>query len=166
MVGSSCLLNESKNIQTRVPRKSVDFFDPSFVTARPQGGFPLSRKFYVRVHTRKFYSRKENRDEVWTESVGLKTWSRARFNFYFYARAIFQTLPLFYLRTEILSSYEVKITRPWKSTLRALSQSQNWPAGPWPDQSFWQKNKLFTRVFAENHLLTIRIWLIWLDSLD
>ena len=61
MVGSSCLLNESKNIQTRVPLKNVD---PSFVTARPQGGFPLSRKFYVRVHARKFYSRKENRDEV------------------------------------------------------------------------------------------------------
>ena len=64
MVGSSCLLNESKNIQTRVPRKSADFFDPSFVTTRPQGGFPLSRKFYVRVHARKFYSRKENREEV------------------------------------------------------------------------------------------------------
>ena len=22
--------------------------------------------------------------------------------------------------------------------LRALSKSQNWPAGPWPDQTFWQ----------------------------
>ena len=61
MVGSPYLLNESNKIQTRVPRKNVD---PSFVTARPQGGFPLSRKFYVRVHARKFYSRKENRDEV------------------------------------------------------------------------------------------------------
>ena len=69
MVGSPCLLNESKKIQTRVPRKNVD---PSFVTARPQGGFPLSRKFYVRVHARKFYSRKENRDEVWTEVLGLR----------------------------------------------------------------------------------------------
>ena len=23
-------------------------------------------------------------------------------------------------------------------TLRALSNSQNWPARPWPDQTFWQ----------------------------
>ena len=41
MVGSPCLLNESKNIQTRVTRKNVDFFDPSFVTARPRGGISI-----------------------------------------------------------------------------------------------------------------------------
>ena len=35
------------------------------------------------------------------------------------------------------------------SNLRALSKSQNRPAGPWPDQSFWQSDKLFPRVFAE-----------------
>ena len=33
--------------------------------------------------------------------------------------------------------------------LSALSKSQNWPAGLWLDQSFWQWNRLFSRVFAE-----------------
>ena len=37
--------------------------------------------------------------------------------------------------------------------LRALSKSQNWLAGLWLDQSFWQWNGLFLRVLAENHLL-------------
>ena len=35
------------------------------------------------------------------------------------------------------------------SNLRMLSKSQNRPAGPWPDQSFWQSDKLFPRVFAD-----------------
>ena len=34
------------------------------------GGFPLSRNFYVRVHVRKFYSRKSNSGEM--KSVELK----------------------------------------------------------------------------------------------
>ena len=32
--------------------------------------------------------------------------------------------------------------------LRALSKSQNWPAGPQPDQSFWQWKILFSRCFC------------------
>ena len=52
--------------------------------------------------------------------------------------------------------------------LRSLSISPNWPARPWPDQSFWQLISLFPRVFrAEKPLcMLFRIWLIWLDSYD
>ena len=51
--------------------------------------------------------------------------------------------------------------------LRVLSKSQNWPAEPWLDQSFWQSNRLFPRVFAEKaspSSILFRIWLMWLDS--
>ena len=42
--------------------------------------------------------------------------------------------------------------------LRALSKSQNWPAGPWPDQSFWRWNRLFATVFLlKNHLLSCQV---------
>ena len=34
--------------------------------------------------------------------------------------------------------------------LRALSKSQNWPAGPQPDQSFWQWKILFSKCFCWN----------------
>ena len=52
--------------------------------------------------------------------------------------------------------------------LGPLSISPNWPARPWPDQSFWQWISLFPRVFrAEKPLcMLFRIWLIWLDSYD
>ena len=51
--------------------------------------------------------------------------------------------------------------------LRPLSISPNWPARPWPDQSFWQWISLFPRVFrAEKPLCMLFIWLIWLDSYD
>ena len=32
-------------------------------------------------------------------------------------------------------------------------QGQNWPARPWPDQSFWQPSRLFRRVFAAKPVL-------------
>ena len=50
--------------------------------------------------------------------------------------------------------------------LRALSKSQNWPAGSWPDQTFWQ-NRLFPRGFAEQPstlCIIFRNWLIWIVS--
>ena len=34
--------------------------------------------------------------------------------------------------------------------LRALSKSQHWPAGPQPDQSFWQWKMLFSKCFCWN----------------
>ena len=49
------------------------------------------------------------------------------------------------------------------------SKIQNWPAGPWPDRSFWQWNTLFPRVLDEKRFpscILFRIWLIWLDSFD
>ena len=52
-------------------------------------------------------------------------------------------------------------------TVRALSKSQNWPAGPWPDQTFWQWNRLFPRGFAEKTSplsIIFRVWLIWMVS--
>ena len=39
--------------------------------------------------------------------------------------------------------------------LRALSIWQNWPAGPLPDQSVSEWNRLFPRVFAEKPLLPV-----------
>ena len=33
--------------------------------------------------------------------------------------------------------------------LRVLFKSQNWLARSWPDQSFWERNRLFPRVFYE-----------------
>ena len=53
--------------------------------------------------------------------------------------------------------------------LRALSKSQNWPARPWPNQTFWQWNMLFPRGFAEKPsplCIIFRIWLIWMVSFD
>ena len=53
--------------------------------------------------------------------------------------------------------------------LRALSKSQNWPARPWPNQTFWQWNMLFPRGFAEKPsplCIIVRIWLIWMVSFD
>ena len=35
------------------------------------------------------------------------------------------------------------------NSLWERSKSQNWPAKPWPDQTFWQWNGLFSRDFAE-----------------
>ena len=55
------------------------------------------------------------------------------------------------------------------TALRVHSKSQNWPAGPWPDQSFRQWNRLFPRVLAENPspwCIVFRIWLFWLDNFD
>ena len=36
-----------------------------------------------------------------------------------------------------------------RGRLRALSKSHNWLVGPWPDQSFWQINRLFPIDWAE-----------------
>ena len=46
-------------------------------------------------------------------------------------------------------------------TLRALSKSQNWPAGLWSHQTFWQWNRLFPRGFAEKPSLLCIIFRIW-----
>ena len=46
--------------------------------------------------------------------------------------------------TESLFEGPVRKARPG-----ALSNSQNWPARPWPDQTFWQWNRLFSRGFTE-----------------
>ena len=54
----------------------------------------------------------------------------------------------------------------WKS-LRALSICQNWPAGSLPDQSVWQRNRLFTGGLDEKPSSTcikFRIWLILLEN--
>ena len=109
-------------------------------------GFLLSRKFYVRVHACKFYSRKQNRDEVWAEVLRLKREVKLDSTF---TRAIFQTLPLFYLRTEILRSYDVKITRQMKST-----------------SHFGKEISFFQEFLLKTISLLFRIWLVWLDSLD
>ena len=37
-------------------------------------------------------------------------------------------------------------------TLRVLSKSQNWPAGPWPDWSFDKEIKFFQEFLLKNHL--------------
>ena len=53
--------------------------------------------------------------------------------------------------------------------LTALSISQNWPAGPWPDQAFWQWNRRFPRGFAEKPSplsIMCRIWLLWMVNVD
>ena len=47
------------------------------------------------------------------------------------------------------------------------SKSQSWPAGPCPERSFWQSNKIFPWVFAEKpspSCILFRIWLMWLDT--
>ena len=49
--------------------------------------------------------------------------------------------------------YHRKTLSQLNLTLRALSKSQNWPAGPWPDCHFDNEIELLQRVFAENHLL-------------
>ena len=49
---------------------------------------------------------------------------------------------------------------------RTLSKKQNWPARPWPNQSFWNWNRLSPRVFAEKpsaSCMRFRIWLILQD---
>ena len=56
-----------------------------------------------------------------------------------------------------------------RSKLGALSKSQNWSAGSWPNQSFCQRNKLYPRDFAGKAFpscIPFRILLIWLDSFD
>ena len=47
-------------------------------------------------------------------------------------------------------------------TLRALSICQNWPAGPLPEQLFWQWNRLFPGVFAEEPSPSYTLFRIWL----
>ena len=42
--------------------------------------------------------------------------------------------------------------------LRVLSKSQNWLAGPWLDQTFWQWKRLFPRGFAEK---PSPLWIIY-----
>ena len=56
-----------------------------------------------------------------------------------------------------------------RSKLGALSKSQNWSAGSWPNQSFCERNKLYPRDFAGKAFpscIQFRILLIWLDSFD
>ena len=50
-------------------------------------------------------------------------------------------------------------------SFRALSKTQTWLAGPLPDQSFWQRNKIFPRVFfMDTHLLrTYHLKFNWSD---
>ena len=43
--------------------------------------------------------------------------------------------------------YQRKTLSQLNPTLRALSKSQNWLAGPWPDWSFSQRNRTFTKSF-------------------
>ena len=46
--------------------------------------------------------------------------------------------------------------------LRALSKSQNWQAGPWLDQTFWQRNRLFPWSLTEKPSpLCIIFWIDW-----
>ena len=55
------------------------------------------------------------------------------------------------------------------SKLTALSISQNWPAGPWPDPAFWQWNRRFPRGFAEKPSplsIMCRIRLLWMVNVD
>ena len=50
---------------------------------------------------------------------------------------------------------------------RALSKSQNWPVGPWLDQTFWQWNRLFPWSLAKEPsplCIIFWIWLIWMAS--
>ena len=54
-------------------------------------------------------------------------------------------------------------------SIRALSKSQNWPAEPWSDPTFWQWNRLFPRGFVEKPsplCIIFRIWQIWMVSFD
>ena len=51
------------------------------------------------------------------------------------------------------------------SALKALSQSQNWLAGPWPDWSFWQWNRLLPRVFAKKPFPSSMLFRISLTEL-
>ena len=56
-----------------------------------------------------------------------------------------------------------------RSKLGALSKSQNWSAGSWPNQSFCERNKLYPRDFAGKAFpscIPFRVLLIWLDSFD
>ena len=52
-------------------------------------------------------------------------------------------------RSTLMTPYKEPLVA---SFLRALSVCQNWPAGPLPDQSFGQWNRLFPKVFVKNHL--------------
>ena len=47
-------------------------------------------------------------------------------------------------------------------TLRALSICKNWPAGTLPEQLFWQWNRLFPGVFAEEPSPSYTLFRIWL----
>ena len=83
------------------------------------------------------------------------------------ARAEKNGIPLFYsmhLREKGLLRRLIPHPFPLlEHTLRALSNSQNWPARPWPDQTFWQWNRFFPRGFAEKPsplCIMFRIWLI------
>ena len=40
-----------------------------------------------------------------------------------------------------------------RSKLGALSKSQNWSAGPWPDQSFCQEISFIQEILLEKHFL-------------
>ena len=68
-------------------------------------------------------------------------------------------------------NFNLKNAKKVRVSLRALSKSQNWPAGPWPHQSFWHSNELFQRVFAKkNHLCAYHLgfnicgWIVLLKS--
>ena len=43
----------------------------------------------------------------------------------------------------------------------ALSKSQNWPAGSWPDQSFRQWNRLFREILQKTSLLGYYLGFDW-----
>ena len=69
----------------------------------------------------------------------------------------------------VLASLQVTQSFFFPTILRALSKSQNWPAGPWSDKSLWQRKKHFSESFCWKQSLSyklFRIWLIWLDSFD
>ena len=73
------------------------------------------------------------------------------------------------IKFEVRASLSHNISTLLLATVRALSKSQNWPAGPWPHRSFWKWNRLFPWVFDEKRFpscILFGIWLIWLDSFD
>ena len=56
-----------------------------------------------------------------------------------------------------------------RSKRGALSKSQNWSAGPWPNQSFCPRNELNPRDFAGKtspSRIPFRMLRTWLDSFD
>ena len=72
-------------------------------------------------------------------------------------------------RATACSTASVAYTAVACGGLGALSKSQNWPAGPWPDRTFWRWNRLFLRGLAEKPsplCIIFWIWLIWMVSFD